>query len=166
MISAQLPLSDGWAVVVSSVAWPVTSVIVGYAMHRVDSARLRRDTVLTRLRRVEDGGRVYDRSLGVRRWKDRLPEAGALFDGGVSKREIGSRTDTALEGFVIETRRAEYTHWIIMASGPLHFFWCPPWLGAFMVAFGVAFNLPCLLVQRYNRGRLQRVLARRARVHP
>jgi glycosyl-4,4'-diaponeurosporenoate acyltransferase len=31
-----------------------------------------------------------------------------------------------------------------------------------MVGYAVVANAPCLIVQRYNRGRLERILARRA----
>jgi len=36
--------------------------------------------------------------------------------------------------------------------------WNPWWLAKAMLAFGVLANVPCLLVQRYNRARLERAL--------
>lgn len=154
-------LSDGWAVVASSAAWAGLSVAVGYVAHRLPPSRFDHDTWLTRLRPVERDGRVYERRLRIRRWKPWLPEAGDLFDGGFSKATLRARDDAHLERFVAETRRAEVTHWALLACGPLFLVWTPPWIGAVMVAFGVVANLPCLLAQRYNRARLQRVLARR-----
>ena len=32
------------------------------------------------------------------------------------------------------------------------------WLGALMVVYALVANVPCLLIQRYNRARLERVL--------
>lgn len=154
-------LTDGWAVVVSSVVWGVSGVAIGYAAHRLPVHRLDHDTALTRLRRFEQGGRWYEHRLHIRAWKDRLPEAGGVFSGGFSKRSLATRRRDVLERFVVETRRAELTHWVVMATGPLHLLWCPLWLGMVMVGFGVVANAPCLLVQRYNRARLQRVLSRR-----
>jgi glycosyl-4,4'-diaponeurosporenoate acyltransferase len=46
---------------------------------------------------------------------------------------------------------------------PIFALWNPAALMAAMVAYAVVANLPCLVVQRYNRGRLLRVLARRER---
>ena len=49
-------------------------------------ARLQHDGWLLRPAAVEHGGRCLRAPLRIRRWKDHLPEAGALFAGGVSKR--------------------------------------------------------------------------------
>jgi glycosyl-4,4'-diaponeurosporenoate acyltransferase len=153
-------MADGTVrlVLIDAAAWAGLSVAVGYGGHRVAARHLGHDTWLTRLRRFEDGGRRWER-LGIRRWKDRLPEAGGLFTGGVSKRRLGGDAD--LERFVVETRRAEIVHWGLAACGPLFLLWNPLWLGGVMAAFGIGFNAPFIVVQRYNRGRVQRALARR-----
>lgn len=154
-------LSDGMAIAVSCVAWAVIGVISGYGLHRVAVTRFDHDTWLTRLRPFEDDGAWYQRHLRIRAWKDRLPEKGDLFRGGFSKRHLPGRSSEQLRRFVAETRRAETVHWVNLGSGPLFLLWCPPLLGAVMVVFGVVAHLPFVLVQRYNRGRLERVLRRR-----
>ena len=154
-------LSDLWAVVVSSAAWVLLSLIIGYATHRVSLERLDHDTRLTRLRSFEADGRFYERRLRIRRWKPWLPEAGDLFEGGFDKSHLRGRTDAHLARFAAETRRAEITHWALLACGPLFFVWCPPLLGLVMVAFAAAMNLPPIAAQRYNRARLDRLMARR-----
>jgi glycosyl-4,4'-diaponeurosporenoate acyltransferase len=60
-----------------------------------------------------------------------------------------------------ETRRAETVHWLNLSAGPLFLIWCRPLLGAFMIVFGVVAHLPFVMVQRYNRERLGRLLRRR-----
>jgi glycosyl-4,4'-diaponeurosporenoate acyltransferase len=77
----------------------------------------------------------------------------------VSKRVLRSRSSADLRRLVAETRRAELVHWVIPAIVPVFVVWNPPTLTAAMVAYAVVANLPCLVVQRYNRGRLLRVLA-------
>lgn len=150
-----------WAtVVVDVVAWGFFHAGTGYAAHRLDDRRLARDGWLLRERRFEDGGRLYRRALRIHRWKDRLPEAGALFAGGVSKRELPSRDAEGLALFVRETRRAELTHWWAMACSPLFLLWNPPLPAALLVAYGVLVNLPFILIQRYNRFRTQPLLVR------
>lgn len=156
-----VPLPDGLAVAVSVVAWIATSLVVGRIAVGWSDERLDRRGPLTRIRGWEDGGRFWQRRLRVLAWKDRLPEAGAFFAGGTSKRSIGRPTTEALRSFRRETVRAERVHWLIAASGPFHLIWCRPLLGACMVAFGVAFDAPFIVVQRANRGRIERVLARR-----
>lgn len=149
-----------WAVVVANVVfWGSVHAATGYAVHRLPVARLGRDGWLLRARAVERGGRVYER-LRIRRWKDAVPEAGALFAGGVSKRQVPPAAAGGLGRFVVETRRAELGHWLALAAGPLAVLWNAPPGSAVMVAYGVLANLPCIAIQRFNRQRAQRALAR------
>lgn len=149
-----------WAVVVANIAfWGATHAATGYAVHRLPPARLARDGWLLRPRAIERGGRLYDR-VRIRRWKDVVPEAGALFAGGVSKAHVPATEDGGLERFTVETRRAEIGHWLALAAGPLAALWNGPAGTVAMVGYGVAANLPCIAIQRFNRQRAQRVLAR------
>ena len=99
------------------------------------------------------GGGWYRRRLRIHRWKDRLPEAGALFEGGISKRELPARDVEGLRTFVRETRRAELTHWWAIACAPLFVLWNPPDAAVLLVAYGVLVNVPFIVIQRYNRFR-------------
>jgi glycosyl-4,4'-diaponeurosporenoate acyltransferase len=136
-------------------AWAAVHAGTGYAAHRAPAGWLQADGWLLRVRRGERG---VHRALGVRRWKDRLPEAGAVFAGGISKRHLPA----TLETFVRETRRAELAHWWALAAVPLFALWNPLSGVVVMVGYGVAANGPCILIQRYNRARAGRILARRA----
>lgn len=151
--------------VVDAVAWAGLSVGAGYLGHRLPTRWLARDRVPFRLLGFERDGRWYERRLRIKRWKDRVPEAGDVFRGGFSKRAVQARDRAHLERFVVETRRAELTHWLLLAAAPLFLLWNPWWLGAVMVVYALVANVPCLLIQRYNRARLERVL-RAATRHP
>jgi glycosyl-4,4'-diaponeurosporenoate acyltransferase len=140
--------------------WASWSALCGYLAHRLSPARLSRDTWLFRLRGFEGDGRVYERWLRIKRWKDRLPEAGDLFRGGVSKRKLSVRDREHLERLAVETRRAELTHWLILTAAPWFFLWNPWWLGLAMVGYGIVANVPCVAIQRYNRARLLRIIRR------
>jgi glycosyl-4,4'-diaponeurosporenoate acyltransferase len=146
-------------------AWALIHSATGYAAHRVPLHRLQSDGWLLRLRRFEGDGRFYER-LAIRRWKDALPEAGALFPGGVSKRRLPSPDAAGLQRFAAETRRAELGHWWAMAGGPLFALWNPPPIAAAMVAYGVLVNAPFIAIQRYNRARVSRALVRASRSSP
>lgn len=153
-------LSNAATVVVDVVAWGLVHAGTGYAVHRLPLRALERDTGIWRSRRFERDGRFYEDVLRIRRWKDRLPEAGAVFAGGVSKRRIPSAADGGPARLAAETRRAELGHWLAAAAGPLFVLWNPPAVAAVMVAYGVVVNAPFVAVQRYNRLRLARVLRR------
>lgn len=155
-----ITLDDRVAVLVDVVVWVVGGFGAGYLAHRQPLSRLARDGWITRLRDFERDGRWYERRLRIKRWKDRLPDAGAFFAGGFSKRRLPGAGRRDLERFVCETRRAELTHWWVMGLAPWMFLWSPLWVGAVMVGYALVANVPCVLVQRYNRARLQRALVR------
>ena len=156
----RLLMPQAVTVAVDVVVQGIFHAATGYAAHRLGDDRLRRDGWLLRERRFESGGRFYRDRLHIHGWKDRVPEAGALFRGGVSKGELPGRDRAGLELFVRETRRAELGHWWAMACGPLFVLWNPPLPATLLVAYGVGINLPFIAIQRYNRIRTRSVIAR------
>jgi len=146
-------------IVVDILAWGVFHSATGYAAHRLDDSRLSRDGWLLRPRRFESV-RWYRRRLRITRWKDRVPEAGDLFRGGMSKRHLPAYDVAGLQLFVRETRRAELAHWWAMGCGPLFVLWNPPLAAVLLVGYGVVANLPFILIQRYNRFRTQPLIER------
>lgn len=148
--------------VVDVAVWGVIHASTGYIAHRIPAARLNHDTWLTRVRRWERGGRVYE-IVRIRRWKDSLPEAGAVFAGGVSKRSLAMRTRAGLEAFATETRRAEIGHWLAAAASPAFVLWNSPAVAIVMVVYGVGVNAPFIAIQRFNRARIASALDRSAR---
>ena len=159
MLEPLLPIPATIAVDIA--AWGLFHAGTGYLAHRLGDHRLSRDGWLLRARSFEDHGRWYRRRWRINRWKDRLPEAGALFPGGVSKSQLPEAGEGGLALFVRETRRAELTHWWAMACGPLFALWNGPAPTILLVAYGVLVNVPFIAIQRYNRFRAQAVLVRR-----
>jgi glycosyl-4,4'-diaponeurosporenoate acyltransferase len=97
---------------------------------------------------------------GIRLWKRWIPDAGGALPGGVPKASLVRRDPAALRRLVVETRRAELVHWALWPAGLLTALWLPPAGVLVNVVFATLFNLPCVLLQRFNRGRLRRCLAR------
>ena len=159
----RLVMPENVTIVVDVVAWGAFHSLTGYAAHRLDDSRLQQDGWLLRARSFETGGGWYRRCLKVHRWKDKVPEAGGLFRGGVSKRRLPSRDVAGLQLFARETRRAELAHWWAMGCGPLFVLWNPPHAAGMLVAYGVLINLPFIAIQRYNRFRLEALIERLSR---
>ena len=134
----------------------------GYVAHRLPPAFLDRDGWLFRERRFERAGRLYVDAFRIRRWKRWLPEAGDVFPGGFDKARLLRADDDHLRRHVRETRRAETTHWLGLAVAPAFLLWNPWYAGVVVQVYALAANAPCILAQRYNRIRLERVLRRRA----
>lgn len=150
------------AVVVNSAVWAAWGTAVGLAASRLPARMVGRDGWITRIRGWERDGRIWDR-IRVRSWKDRLPEAGALF-GGVSKRSLPARNRDGLGLMAAETRRAELCHWAVMAAGAAMPLWSPGWVTAVMLLYALVANAPFIVIQRYNRARIRRVTRSRPRL--
>lgn len=164
MTQVPTPLGDltAWMVVAANVVgWVGWMLLVGWAAHRAPLRRFDHDTWLTRPRSVERDGRWYEARLHIVRWKDWLPEGGGFYRGGFAKRTVAGGDVDVMRRFVAETRRAEYAHWLMMAATPVFFLWNAWWGDVLNVVFALTVNLPCLMVQRYNRARLTRVIRRR-----
>jgi glycosyl-4,4'-diaponeurosporenoate acyltransferase len=97
---------------------------------------------------------------GIRLWKRWIPDAGGALPGGVPKASLVRRDPRSLRRLVLETRRAELVHWLLLPVGLLTALWLPPAGVVVNLAFALVFNVPCLLLQRYNRARLRRCLSR------
>jgi glycosyl-4,4'-diaponeurosporenoate acyltransferase len=160
----RLVMPPALTLVVDVAAWAVFHTATGYAAHRLDEGRLSRDGWLLRPRRFEAAGQWYRRRLRINRWKDKVPDAGDLFRGGVSKRHLPAYDGAGLQLFARETRRAELAHWWAMCCGPLFALWNPPVAAAVLVGYGVAANLPFIVIQRYNRFRIQALVERRSSI--
>lgn len=154
---------DGALLVVANASlWLGAHSITGYVAHRLPGRWLARDRGVMRLWGWEDRGRCYERLLRVSKWKDRVPEAGAIFAGGVSKRHLEGRSDGSLARFAAEARRAEIAHWTCLLAIPVAVLWNPLVGVVLMAAYGVIANVPFIVIQRYNRARIIHLLRRRA----
>ncbi len=147
--------------IVDIAAWGMIHAGSGYLAHRLNDSHFDHDNWLFRGRAWERNGRLYE-SLRVKRWKDRVPEAGAVFAGGVSKRTLTSRDPAGLVRLSTETRRAEFAHWACAVASPVFAIWNSPGISMVMVLYGVLVNAPFVVIQRYNRLRATRSLVRRS----
>jgi len=120
-----------------------------------------RDNYLYRSRKWEKSGEIWQHLFRVRAWKDRLPDGANILKKGFSKKRLLGRDAAYLGAFIRESRRAELTHWIAMPPALLFFLWNPPPFGWIMVVYAIAANIPCVVAQRYNRARLQRILEKK-----
>ncbi len=163
-----LELSDGAIATSCALGWLAWSLLIGYGAQRLDPHWLAGFTALDGPLPWVDDPQWCQRVLGIRRWKDHLPEAGAFFPGGRSKRSLSggegpgtmAEQQIQLERFLAETRRAELVHLALLPFALVTALWCPPWAVGVNLVFAALFNLPCLLVQRFNRRRLLRLLGR------
>ena len=144
-------------ILIDIVAWLAIHMGVSYIMTRQPLTSFNTDAWLYRKRSWERDGRIYEVLFGLKSWKKRLPDGAAIFKGGFEKKRLKETNKEYLESFIKETCRAELTHWIVFLFGPLFFIWNLWWVGVVMMLYAVIVNIPCIIAQRYNRIRLQRI---------
>jgi glycosyl-4,4'-diaponeurosporenoate acyltransferase len=149
--------------VATAAVWVLWSLLVGtLANHLPDRVLQPHSPPQRRQGPRPPGWRLDGSGLGIRIWKRWIPDAGSALPGGVRKASLVRRDPSALKRLVLETRRAELVHWALWPAWIPAALWLPP-LGVLInLIFATLFNLPCLLLQRYNRRRLEATLLRMA----
>ena len=143
--------------------WPVIHLTIGAIAVRIPSKHFADDFWLTAPNGWEHDGRLYRNLFEIRKWKKLLPD-GAPWLGGFAKNKLANREPSYLAEFLVETRRAELAHWLMLCCLPIFFTWNPPWACWIMTLYALAANIPCILAQRYNRLVLSRVVRNRRNV--
>jgi glycosyl-4,4'-diaponeurosporenoate acyltransferase len=148
-----------WAVILANVCgWPIIQLSIAWGITRLPPRRFMSSSPIDRVSRSE--AEFYRQTLRIRQWKAMLPDGAEWVGGTFPRRKLQSRDADYLYRFVAETRRGELAHWIMMACCPIFFLWNPLWVWAVMVFYAIAANLPCIVVQRYNRAVAWRLLSR------
>ena len=159
-------LSGPWAIVINIAVWLVINVGVGMTTARMKPDLFNPQSWLYRQRIWEMGGKSYKSLLRVKKWKRFLPDGVAVFKGAFRKSHFENANTPYVQRVIVETCRAEFTHWIILLFALIFFVWSDWWIGLIMVAYGLATNMPCIIAQRYNRIRLRRISSRTDRHNP
>lgn len=142
------------------------AAFLGVASHYVGQALPRRwfhhDRFPFALCAWEDNGRIYERRLGIRAWKDKLPDMSRVMKDMLPKRIPRDADSSHVEALVAESCVAEFVHLMLCACAPVIYFFWRNARGVRLTLLYVLCNLPFILIQRYVRPRLL-VLAARLR---
>lgn len=159
-------LPDVFMIVLFFILWPIFQVSAAFIAYKIPDSKYSPESFLFRERKWERGGRLYEKLFLIKRWKHRLPDGAAAVKGGYRKKSLVDYSDKGLEKFIIETCRAELTHLLAIPPFVIFGFFAPPVILLYMFIYALLVNLPCIIVQRYNRPILLRLrskkLARKA----
>lgn len=108
----------------------------------------------------ERDGAVYNK-LGIRRWKEKVPDMSTILPKLMPSKKMPRDATTAqLELMVEETCVAEWIHGLLAIAG----FGCVLiWKGLWGWVISIIYflgNIPFIIIQRYNRPKLMRILKR------
>lgn len=109
--------------------------------------------------RWERDGQIYEKLL-IRKWKDRVPDMSKHVKTMFAKQIVSPRDPEYTRRLILETCVAELTHEVLMLISPIF----PHYMtGAYadvaMLVYALG-NVPFILIQRYNRPRLIRLMER------
>ena len=113
----------------------------------------------------ERNGRFYE-ALGIRKWKNVLPEKSRIAPGTYRKAIRGSAQQHSaahMERLLQETCVAECVHWALLVISPILLFTMESPAAYVMTPLYGLSNLPYIMIQRYNRPRLAVLSARMQR---
>lgn len=121
-----------------------------------------------RLFRWEKQGRVYE-LIGIRKWKEKLPDMSVILPKLMPSKKMPNGASSAdVELMIQETCVAELTHGALCAAGfGCVLIWKGIWGWVVSILYCLA-NIPFILIQRYNRPKLMRILTKiqaKERVH-
>lgn len=111
----------------------------------------------------EKDGRIWQKYFYVKKWKEFMPDGASIFRVGYRKKRLPKKAKNQLSKFILETKRAELTHWTLLIPVPFFFIWNSFPAAWINVMYAVLVNVPFIIIQRYNRPRLQRIEAMQKR---
>ena len=155
-------LSTTWTILLDFAAWFVIYLGFVFIAVRIPVRYFHPEGFFYRPRSWEKDGGLYQKYFRIKRWKKYAPDgAGFIKDRGFPKKRLLKTGNRYLYAFLLETCRAELTHWMPIFVAPLFFLWNRFWVGLFMIVYALIQNIPLIMIQRYNRNRFRRILCRR-----
>lgn len=152
-------LSPLWMLVLFFTAWPILQVLAALIALIIPDKAYRYDSFFYRSHRFEKEGKLYDSLFAIKKWKHLLPDGGSILKKrGFKKKNLTDYSEANLKKFLVESARGELTHWLAVIPFWIFGFFAPFYMIFIMLAYALIVNLPCIIVQRYNRPRIIRIL--------
>ena len=147
-------------------------VLSNFTSAAADRSKFRYDKFPYRAFGWERDGKIYEK-IGIRtlwdllqhyrRWKEKLPDISRHSPLIMRKQVTVHMRSVEIRRLIAETCAAERTHVrLSLASGIIIFFWKNK-VGVYLWVLCILGNLPFILIQRYNRPQLIRLLERTKR---
>ncbi|MEC5127909.1 hypothetical protein VSU19_14180 [Verrucomicrobiales bacterium BCK34] len=153
-----LELPGLWIVIANIVGIPAIHLGISWFYVRLDRNRFDPGSALYRERAWENQGRLYEKVFRIRKWKHLLPDAAPWFDG-FAKGKLNKRDPGYIRDFIAETCRSESAHYAQIPGILLTLIWNPwPVAAVVMIIYAILSNLPCILLQRFTRIRMRKLL--------
>ncbi len=152
-------LNPNQTILLDILAWLIFQLTIGYCSSKIPHDWLNPDQPFFQTFAWEQGGEIYEKIFHVRAWKHLIPNGSALYRGAFSIKRLPTNDSAYLERWLKESVRAEICHWMMILPC-VFFLWNSVALGCIMVAYALISNLLPVILQRYNRPRMRKLLAK------
>jgi len=153
-----------WSPIVTIIAdiliWACFHLSIGYWSSRLPIDMFDYDSWSYTSKKWEQNGEIYQKLFKVKNWKRYVPSGASLYKNAY---EIKHLSDFSVEGvktWLKESCRSEFCHRIMILPGFLFFLWNKAIVGWLMIAYAFLNNIVPIIMQRYNRPRMRKLLAR------
>ena len=138
----------------------ITGVIAFFVGRLLPKKWFRADLFPYRSFRFEQDGRIYDK-LHIRKWQNKLPNMSKILPFMMPAKNLSGDYKKRLPRMLQETCVAELIHTLNCFVG-LYCLKLYPGVGGviILILYITLFNLPFIIIQRYNRPRLMRLAKR------
>ena len=106
----------------------------------------------------EKEGQIYEK-IGIQWWKNRTPDMSKYIRRAFPKQGNLLRNPEHLCKLVLETCSAEFVHWVLVLLSPV-FAILMDECGVLAMILYIIGNLVSIIIQRYNRPRIQKIIQR------
>ncbi len=156
-------LTHFWLIFLNISSWVVIHLGVSYLCLKIPLGKFNYNNWLFKIKSFESHGKIYEKIFKIKKWKDKVPDGAKIFKKGFPKKKLEQKkleqtNKKYFNTFMLETCRGEITHWLQILPVWIFFLWNPWWSGIIMIVYAFLVNLPCIMLQRYNRARLLRIL--------
>jgi glycosyl-4,4'-diaponeurosporenoate acyltransferase len=146
--------------IVDVISWVVIHLSIGFTCSQIPVSFFSPDKWLYQTYGWEQSGEIYQRFFRVRSWKGHVPAGGSIYPNYFSIQKLPSFDKPYLERWIKESCRSEFCHWLMIPPGVFFFVWNSILVGWFMLIYAVLNNIVPIIMQRYNRPRIIRIISR------
>jgi len=152
-----IQLPDIWIYILNILIWLFIHLTIAYWATLLPFEKFTKNNFLFKIKYFETT-KFYEKYFLIKRWKHLLPDGASLFKRGFKKKRLMTKEKDYFLRFMLETRRGEFAHWLVILFSPVFFIWNPFIFGVVNIIYSLIANLPCIFVQRYNRIRFSKLL--------
>lgn len=147
-------------VLIDIIFWFLIQFIIAYVISFLPNTLFNPYAFIFRSSKWENNTSIYNKYFKVRKWKNKLPVGKAFVKNDVNLREIKSKDLNYLNKYLIKSCKAEATHILSIISIITFLLWHNVLVTLLIFVFTFSINLPFIIIQRYNRERIIRLIKR------